>query len=230
MRKLNLRVPPALADDLKQIAELGTEPLEQLVASLDTAAQTLVKPADLRKAIISSVPKEAAGAVEKLLIGLSTLRRDSDASIEDIFAALGEAGARFSWKESLLRSWQAVQAPLRALLEKPSVSATAKAVDLLYDYDHFFSSAKILTDIRPVFDDSKTKMVGATVNQTFRLQYSDGAGTSTDISLIIDLDDIERLRKLCDEAIQKERIVREQLNQKMNIATITLDEVKNDGF
>jgi hypothetical protein len=228
MPKLNLKVPKSLASDLESLASLGNDALSALVDRLQAHEGCIFKPAELRTMIDKAIAPPDAETVENVLMGLSALRRRSDASVEEILDGLSRGIAQYGWDAALQEGWDKIQPSLLLLLQQPSIVVTAKAVDLLYDYDHFFVGAKILSDLRPVFDDTKSQIVGATINHTLRMEFSDASGKQTDMSLVVNLDDIERLKKSCIDALKKGRTIESEIKEKWGIATLTIDEIKND--
>ena len=48
---------------------------------------------------------------------------------------------------------------------------TAKASDLSTDFERLFIKAKIITDIRPIFNDERTRMLTTAVTSTMRLRF-----------------------------------------------------------
>jgi hypothetical protein len=228
MPKLNFNVSKSMLEDLLELASIETSALGILAVSLDGESACVIKPSDLRKKILETAGSGSSAVIERVIMGLATFQRKSGASAEDVAEVLARGIAQSNWDETALKSWERTGPALRKLLDRPSIIATAKAVDLLYDYDAFYVTGNIITDIRPVFDDRREAIVGAAVNHTFRLAYSDGAGKQTDLSLILDLDDIQKLKKACEGALRKGGIILEDLRTKWGITSLTIDEIKND--
>jgi hypothetical protein len=228
MPQLNLKVPRALADDLTHVCELGLETLASLDRSLNTRDGCIVKPSDLRGAIAGIIGEDAVPVVERVLLGLSALRRQGRVSAAEIINSLTRAIDRLDWEPERRKLWEDSRTALENLLNNRSVIVPAKALDLLYDYEHFFVSAKILTDIRPVFDETKENIVGATVNQTLRLAYSDSNGESKTISITMDQEDVEFLRLSCEEGQKKSESARKKILAGWGVDTLTIDEVNNE--
>ena len=88
-----------------------------------------------------------------------------------------------------------------------------KALDLSFDVERFCVGTRIITDVRPVFDPSRNQIVGSAIRQTLRLEYMSLDGTVTSMSIGLDADDIDRLKKACDEAIHKVGVVRDALTK-----------------
>jgi hypothetical protein len=228
MARLNLKIPEALADDLTAVSELGKDTLARLGKNLQLDGQCIIKTADLRVAIANVVSAPSAPVVERVLLGLSGLRRQGHVTAAEVVSSLTQAIDALGWSVERRKLWDDVKDEFILLLENPSVVVTAKAVDLLYDYEHIFINAKILTDVRPVFDDSKETIFGATINQTLRVEYSNGSGDTINISMSLDDDDIESLLKSCQEALRKGRTVSKKVEESWGVPTLTVSGVNND--
>jgi hypothetical protein len=133
-----------------------------------------------------------------------------------------------SWNQAQLESWQKCRPALQKLLESKLVVLAAKVVDLTFDFSAFCLGTRILTDIRPIFDDPRATIIGTAITQTLRLEFAEGDGQFNNISIAMDLDDILHLKKACEEAIRKGEVAKRLVEEKWNISTITATEVTNE--
>jgi hypothetical protein len=228
MPTINLKVTKVLGEDLTALCSLGEKTVQKISEGLHASDQTIIKPADLRSALGAAVDSDAAQVVERVVVGLSNLRRQSHLTVEEVLQSLENAIRLLDWDDDLLKSWAASRGALKTLLDEPSVNVTAKAVDLLYDHDHFFVEARILTNIRPIFDDKRDSVLGAAINQVLRLEYSNTKGERTNVTLAMDEDDIKWLRSACDDALLKGKTLAREIADKWKIGSLTIDELNND--
>ena len=84
-----------------------------------------------------------------------------------------------------------------------------------------------MTDARPVFNEDHSKIVGAIIAQSLRIQYSDNDGTQ-DVTISLDIDDIEDLRDSCVEALKKSKVVNDLITDKCDIETFVAGEETYD--
>src|SRR5260370_33436931 len=77
----------------------------------------------------------------------------------------------------------------------------------------FCVGARIITDIRPVFVPQHQKIVGSTLRQTLRLEFMSLDARVTSMSIGLDADDISRLKKECEAAINKAAVTRNTLQR-----------------
>jgi hypothetical protein len=80
-------------------------------------------------------------------------------------------------------------------------------MELSYDYANILDNAKILTDIRPIYDESASGIEGAVVTQTLRIRFVSLNGNH-DCSIAMDESDVFALAQQCERALQKARLAR----------------------
>jgi hypothetical protein len=90
----------------------------------------------------------------------------------------------------------------RLLGIKASLRITSKALDVLTDADRIFYSAKILTDIRPVFDDEGKEIEAAVIIHNLRIHFGQD-DDHRDFFVALDTNDIKELRAVLDRANKK---------------------------
>jgi hypothetical protein len=102
---------------------------------------------------------------------------------------------------------------LARVMELPSMVTSAKASDLLTEYDRIFGDARIVTDIRPVFMEDPQEMAnGAVIVSTLKVQYQDSQGISS-FYVALDTQDLVALKKVVDRALLKVDTVKEELDR-----------------
>jgi hypothetical protein len=102
---------------------------------------------------------------------------------------------------------------LEDLLDLESVVTTARALDLVTENEHLFHSARVLTDIRPVFgEDPKQPPSGALVAETLKVEYFD-EGTIHSLFLSLSRGELQNLRDTVDRALMKSDTVHDLLEQ-----------------
>jgi hypothetical protein len=89
------------------------------------------------------------------------------------------------------------------LLSVDSLVFLAKANALQRDHEKIFHSAKILTDIRPVFHVANQPPADMILEYTLKLVYHDGSRRHREIYMVLDQRDIVALRETIGRAEQK---------------------------
>ncbi len=200
----NLR--PDQLEDLAIIRDLGSEKIQWIINSLSRVDPHPIRLSELGKLLEPGFEgkEESLGAVIRTLLSLYTLRRQRDISANDLVKGLksGIARAEEPWSSELLSKWNSLERQLVALFSLESVWTLAKSMDLSYDHENLLQNFKIITDVRPVFNDDASAINGSLVSFTLRIYY-DTLEASKSLSLSLDKKDILKLNAACERAISK---------------------------
>jgi hypothetical protein len=216
-----IRLTRSLTDDLTAVSALGPEPLNRISRAIGGLSLT-IKRSVLRQTIVDEIGKEAAATLERFLFGMAVARRHGVTTVSGLLDSVQEGLAKLNWKPEELARWENSRPALDRLLNLPSIQATAKAIDLSYDFARVCTETRILTDIRPVFGEEngrKTEIIGTTVTQTLRIDYTSPLGDEQTISIALDVDDVKQLLSSCEEAIQKAAKARQLLEERCKLPT-----------
>jgi hypothetical protein len=214
-------------DDLAAVCTLGPEQLARVRQRLD--GSTTISRRKIQEMVDAVLAPPANLSLVRFLMSVGvTLRRRSTKPAEFVegvtryLPSLRPADTRFA-------SWGDCRPELEQLLGLSSVVLAAKAYDISYDFERVFTAARLITSIRPVFKEGekgdKDDIVGSTVVQTLRLEYASHQGKYESLSIALDLDDVEKLRKSCVEALAKARASVALMEEKCQIEATMIGEV-----
>lgn len=192
--KGTLSVPERYREPLRQIANLTQENVDQLLKALD-------------KAGTSREAQEAA---------FTELLDDSSAYDAVLSAAVLRSShgmrARVAALEIADRLGDDVPADMLArVLEAPNVVLAAKVLDLSGTGSRVLHTSRIVTDVRPLFDDaSEPSALGGLVVHTLIATTFSASGPE-DIFITLDDEDLDILRDQLERALLKGKHVRDVL-------------------
>ncbi len=93
------------------------------------------------------------------------------------------------------------------------VELSAKGLRLLYDEERLLSSARIISDMRPVFTkEVEQGFPAALIVHSLRINYSE-SGEDKDFFVALDARDLSDLRDIVDRALEKDRSLRTFLSE-----------------
>jgi hypothetical protein len=166
-------------------------------------------PASIVSALRPVLPGYSEDDVEKLVDAIYSLyffRSSSDVPIEQFLVDLSEAIKESENKEIQTTNpdeLAILESKFKSLLTIRSLSTQAKARGLRSDFAKIFSDAKIICDIRPVWDGSvKEPPEGIVITQTLKVEYFDIDGAE-ELYLKVDREDIEQLISVLMRAREK---------------------------
>ncbi len=196
-----LSIPERGERALLALASLPSDQGEALVDALEIQGH-LLTPEQIESRIAKAAPflVDDAEEVTYALLNLIARHAQEPAPQELVPALL--RGAAF--RELPEPDRAKLTSYINRLLDKPGLRVSAKAWDLATEYEHIFLEARILTDVRPVFDaaDDDTP-AAAVVVDTLKLDYYDPAGHTHSLHLVLDRDDLEELAATATRALRK---------------------------
>jgi len=215
-----IRVPEQHRDALARLAKLDSEEWERIheaFLGLDALDEHVF--AKRATQIVPEIPLETADAVIEAVLSMSVSVANhswTPSDLAQVIAASPDVDIINDERKSL-------QDRLSTLLTMPSLSLIAKAATVVGSHERVFHTARVLTDIRPIFpDDPAQRPVAATIIHTLRLDYFK-ARSDTEIYISMDREDLLKLSEEVDRALKKGAAL-EDLLQSANIPLHSLEE------
>jgi hypothetical protein len=205
--------------DFRVILELGSDRLKSVVDAIEVLDPLPIRPASLRAAIVEALrePGDVADSLLRQALAFSGLMRQ--VSVDEVARSLHRAIERDSkWSTEDLSRWEAVEPFFRRVLSTKAVRLVSKAIDLSYEYANVYQRGRIITDIRPLYNDDASSIEGAVVSFTFRLRF-DSVDGNHGLSIAMDEVDVLQLREQCDRALLKAKTALDVMIQRAGIAT-----------
>ncbi len=192
-------------DDLAAICKLDLDRLAQIRQRLDS--QVTISRRKIQGVIETVISGEPASAVARFLMSAGVTMRRRSATPNEFVDGITRHLRSLPKEDTRFAQWDTRRPEIETLLAVPSVGLAAKAHDISYDFERVFTEARLITSIRPVFKEGeksdKNDIIGSTVVQTLRLEYASHTGEPRTLSVALDLNDVESLRKSCVEAQAK---------------------------
>jgi len=191
-----LRIPKRYHEGIAKFLSLPEEHYQRLISNLQNTPFSFNIKEGLIKAI-SSIEEISSGDATKIADALMTLYIDrvtADKSTADFINDLSQGIAESRSEEFApideIRS--RVVPRLTQLYESESVMLAARASGVLFEYDHIFYKARILTDIRPVFGESAKDAKAVMIIHNLRIHYHQGEDHK-DFYVALDAKDVQKL-------------------------------------
>ncbi len=208
-----LRIPDSERPRLLRLASLSDKTVEELALALENTSPVLNSRrfADRVEPRLSTpIPdlEEILGA----LMSLEAAREAQEVAVEQLAEDVRE-GMLKSSGEALFaaKPGDVFKSRIARLLQIRSLQLAAKAQGLVTEQKCLFDNARIISDIRPIFDDNPEHTPeGAVVVHTLRVEYWDDAEARS-IHFAMDGDDLEELQEVIRRAAVKEKTLRELL-------------------
>jgi hypothetical protein len=210
-----LTIPPTHRPGIDALLSLPPGDVDQLVEVL-SALSDAASPRAVAAHVAAHMPSMSSSIAESIVGALYSLYAVQN-SMESASAELAEevtaAAERTPLQKTVERAGRehAVQT-LSKLLGISRMAEKTKALDLLSEFDRNFHSARILTDIRPVFGDDPAKPPQeAYITHTLKITYHENRDTKNSF-YALDSDDLRELGEAIERAEVKERSLRKFLD------------------
>jgi hypothetical protein len=203
-----LQVPPQFIASAKRLAELTDDAFARVESCLSAPAPPVLDynalAQDVAKAAEWDTEEEGEGLV-RMLMSLRALREDFGfADPEDIARALASASNLDEPEESrVVLSGRAAK-----LITSPALELIGRARDLLGEHDNLLLTARIVTDLRPLFeDDAQAPFQAAVIGHSLRLRLA-GDTKRSSFTVALDSADLKFLRYQIERALEKDATLR----------------------
>lgn len=203
-----IRLTQSQLADLEAVCSVGPSVLERIAAAL-TDSGGLLRPAQLQAIVARETDNETAKTFRRVLLGLATASRRAFVTIPDLLDDVGQSVAGRSGEAS--SKWTECRSSLELILNSTAMTLTAKAIDLVIDFEKLYLRGRLVTDIRPVFNDSRGAIVGAAITQTLRIDYMTHDGDEVSVALALDNKDVAQLKEECDRALRKGEVTNKMM-------------------
>jgi hypothetical protein len=208
-----LRIPeediPALAV-IKALPEASARALADALKSAKPSPDTSEMAARISKKV-PSIPMEQLSSILDALYTIYYIRELSGVEpstfLEDFMEGVQNVPQLKAGKQGMAR----LRGRFEQLLSTNSFNLLSKAKRLQRDGERLYCDAKILSDIRPVFNRNPTsRPLGAVVTHTLRLGYHE-SGDHKEFRVILDSVDLDVLADVVFRAKAKDETLRELL-------------------
>jgi hypothetical protein len=207
-----LQIPDEQIPAIVKIRRLSNTSVRELIAALKSAA---IEPDSEKMAaqIADRVPGiqiEDLAAIVDVIYELYFVREFANVSqsrfLEDLIQGLRDtAKPDLELKEAEVPS---IEDRFKRLLTIDTLNAVAKSARLQRDGERLYCTAKILSDLRPVFtSNAMSRPVGAVITHTLKLDYHKGADIK-EFFIVLDSEDLGKLKEVVERAHAKDKTLR----------------------
>jgi hypothetical protein len=222
----SLSIPEPIQIGLTKIAILSDESFQELISALEHIPLKIRQhrifddwPLNLQT-LSEQDAKNIRDALIPLYIGLVSGKAQLSTYVDDITDSLRQGRSGDEWAQSD-EVTQGLKERLTQLLSIDSLQLVAKAHDVLLEHAQTFASARIISDIRPVFRDTVEETPrAAVIVHMLNLAYRDPAGRQ-EFVVALDTKDIQDLMDVLERAKKKT----ESLSRMMASTNMTYIEV-----
>jgi hypothetical protein len=197
---MKLKIPEFYKPTLRKLAAMTDQERQAIGTALQSASVSL-KTETIGKQAQEHYRGDSSelNQLIQTLIGLNMTRINFDISIDQFAQDVVDA---MQGEDGLLPqkfNRVAFLPQLTSLLKTPSIDVSSRANDVQHEYEKLFSSARILTDLRPLFGSSGTEILGMMIVHNLEISYHHNHEYK-EAFFAMDESDLALLRKALDRA------------------------------
>ncbi|MDQ6813176.1 MAG: hypothetical protein M3040_05540 [Bacteroidota bacterium] len=222
------KIPKQDFEGFSIIHSLSIKSINAINNAIRSSAKTLT-PTRLVEYVSDQVDIEYSDLkkVLQIIYSLSTLRKDDGLSKEDITSSIIDSLKEID--EEPFKSetkWDSFQKKLLALFtHEEKINLGYKAMSLAWEYDKIFVDSRIMTDIRPVFEEDADKDINSSlIVHHLKIEYHYSNDTHKKVFITLDADDLNVLKEQISRAEKKEKNIRAKLNRYFKIIDLSNQE------
>lgn len=216
--RLPIPIPPSelpqfriLVNTDRRVLSKVADALAELQPTLDIEA--LTNAVAERVSLAGKDLESIIGLLSRLAFIQSRFGFGTESFLEALTGSLKEL-PEDKWAEPDQKGWEQMQEQLAALLNPANaLGCGAKAGELLLEQQLVFHKARIITDLRPVFDQEAQAIQAYLPFHTLVISYFESVEVR-EVHIAMDSSDVIMLMRQLERAKQKEQVLKEQLNGK----------------
>jgi hypothetical protein len=202
-----ITIPAHAYPAIQKLAHLSSEEFDSFLNAL-ARAKPAATPSLFEQHVAEHAPQINSSTIRMIVSELFSMNYafdDLDSSASEMAQSIAEAAFEEQSEEFPIN--EADRDILKDRLTKlfvlkASLGLTSKAVGLLTDAQHLFYTARILTDVRPIFNEEGDAVEATVILHNLVLHYGEN-GDHKDFVVTLDTNDIEALREVLDRADRK---------------------------
>jgi hypothetical protein len=204
-----LNIPKRDLPVLKKILELGNEQFDALISAFGDTKPTLTR-GQLVKEIskkVKAIRPDELNDIFRVVFILYSMKQKAGASSQKLAEDVSQSCVESSSDVIHFESEKAglLSSRIKKLLSfDKTIAVTTKAFDVMTEHKHTFCSARILSDIRPVFTDTPDSASAAVIIHTLQIGFHEsGTGEHKEFYVALDTNDIQKLKEVIERAEKK---------------------------
>lgn len=213
LESLRIRVPKSQISGLQRLIGLTDIEVSKLRAELEHAAPSMVAGGIVNQIKGSvDIPLSDLTEVVRVLFSLAFSRDRFNLETDEVVADVIKAAQQGKLIGDTTRESESFGSRLHSLLSvRKAIGASSKALDVFLRHKKSFVSARVLTDIRPVFseDSVPVPLAAMIVHNVELVSHVDDEHTADYIAL--DTEDLLSLRAVIDRALLKEKALKDAI-------------------
>jgi hypothetical protein len=212
MRKFKYPINEDTLVRLKLIIEAPLADLRKATTTLQKMKIRTGQARELRDSFESVVNVKLADELASFLRGMRQNMDMHDFSSEEVINAVQAGLEEFSNEPATVAGWNERSGILQEMLNSEPIHLSVKISKLMTQQDTHLHGLSIVSEILPLFDEKRDKLIGSIIKNTLTLTISDRNENEKIIEIPIGEEDIKRLVRQSEISLRKTELLRKELS------------------
>lgn len=206
-----LNLPQDYEHGLVELGTLDDKLFNELVVALETAGFAL-RPQTVSASVssqVTGIPKSDVIQIIDMLVSMNVVRNSANVEKSQFVKDVTEAIADSDNDDLISIDTDTIEKRLSRILGTKSLEVVSKAQAVTIDHERRFCTARIATDISPVFGDNvEAGPLAAVLTHALRISFHQDSNEIKEFFVEMDGDDLMDLRNSIDRAEEKAKSLR----------------------
>jgi hypothetical protein len=212
-----MEIPKSARQPIQHLIRLSAADFKSLLDALERATPVLDEDNFWRHVVphLPTIDPSVVKSIVSEIVEMATSVSTMNTGIEEFASSVADGALAANSKDFPVTESDAKvlkERLVNALQGRKGLSITTKAMGVAVDQDRVFLHARILTDVRPVFDESGESVHGAVIVHNLRIHYGQDSDHK-DFYVALDTSDIQDLREALDRADAKANTLKNLLKR-----------------
>ncbi len=204
-------IPDYVKEGFLVLIKSSQEKIDKLFKELEETPKGLL-PSELAKSLLSLsiFSEQELSHIVRVILSLYVLKDNENKGVDEIIDGICKALVE-TGDENLIPN-ENLENNLKRFFSLKTVGITFKAIGLLTEFDKTFVDARIITDIRPAFEDNiNSSIETGVIVHNLRIKYQKDTSLYKEFYIALDNEDLSKLKEQIIRAENKEKSIRNSL-------------------
>jgi hypothetical protein len=207
------------ANDISKILEVPVDRLG-LIAERFEKEPSILSRTNIDAIFEGALDEAHADSLSRFLSSIAFRSDSSGTRLDDVLNSLREALEEREFSQEDLLRFDELRVTLKRIAEQPSFYCSIKSSYLSAIHDRHIHQFKIVVEARPIFLEARNDIFATVVHANATLVTSDAAEQESHLTLKIDKQQLERIKKECERAIRKMEVLRDVLKDRVGLRVV----------
>lgn len=215
-----IAIPDNQIEEIKRVISLDESKISRVLAEFSKVDEVKSRK-ELTEIASNITGEDEADSLVSMCGGFANLIDDPKRSTEQLLALFKEALEGSNFSESEIRRFETIMPILKELIESDAMYLSVKSGTLINQTADHIHEFKITVDIKPLFNEGRSRMNGTMLYYMLSITHSDPDESEGQLRLTMGEARLKKVIRECERALKKMEIVESDL-KRANLPWVTV--------